>query len=283
MLKKLHRLPFILATVAGLGADPIRAGEPQAATIPAGAVAEGAPAAGALRDLQSDRPDVTESPYTVDAGHAQLEMDFANLAINREDGTRTVAWGVAPFNLRLGLTPSVELGLFLEPFRQVTATAPGDARATASGMGDFTLRAKWNFSGNDGGPAFGLITDLKLPTAARSLGDDAVEETVLLPVDLEFGGWDLGAMTGVDFRRGIRTGRRGVWINSITTGHALAGSLAGYVELASQTGEGAQVATFDTGLTYKLDANTQLDIGAQFGLSRGADDLLIFSGLTRRF
>ncbi len=31
-----------------------------------------------MRELSPDRPDETESPYTVDAGHYQLEMDFAN-------------------------------------------------------------------------------------------------------------------------------------------------------------------------------------------------------------
>ena len=30
-----------------------------------------------LRELSPDRPDKTESPYTVDAGHFQLGMDFA--------------------------------------------------------------------------------------------------------------------------------------------------------------------------------------------------------------
>ena len=31
-----------------------------------------------LRDLSTDRPDLTESPYTVDAGHFQIETDFVN-------------------------------------------------------------------------------------------------------------------------------------------------------------------------------------------------------------
>src|SRR5213594_318437 len=31
-----------------------------------------------MRELSPDRPDKTESPYTVDAGHFQLEMDFVN-------------------------------------------------------------------------------------------------------------------------------------------------------------------------------------------------------------
>ena len=30
-----------------------------------------------MRELTPDRPDKTEGPFTVDAGHYQLEMDFA--------------------------------------------------------------------------------------------------------------------------------------------------------------------------------------------------------------
>ena len=35
-----------------------------------------------MRELTPDRPDKTESPYTVDAGHFQLEMDFANFTLD---------------------------------------------------------------------------------------------------------------------------------------------------------------------------------------------------------
>src|SRR5512140_1526866 len=36
-----------------------------------------------MRELTPDRPDKTESPYTVDAGHLQLEMDAATFTLNR--------------------------------------------------------------------------------------------------------------------------------------------------------------------------------------------------------
>src|ERR1700690_1895783 len=39
-----------------------------------------------MRELSPDRPDETESPYTVDAGHFQLEMDFANYTYNETAG-----------------------------------------------------------------------------------------------------------------------------------------------------------------------------------------------------
>ena len=31
-----------------------------------------------MRETNTDRPDKTEGPYTVDAGHVQIEMDLAN-------------------------------------------------------------------------------------------------------------------------------------------------------------------------------------------------------------
>jgi hypothetical protein len=237
-----------------------------------------------LRELNTDRPDVTESPFTVDAGHLQLELDLVNYT--RDAGEdRRVAWGVAPLNLRLGVRENLELGLFVAPFRRDTVQPTGGTSETHTGFGDVTLRAKVNFWGNDGGgTALGLIADLKLPTATAGLGNGAVEGTMLVPVSLELGGgWDLGAMTGAGFRRSDSGGGSGTWINSVTVGHGLTRDLAGYCEVATETAAGAPVTTFDVGLTLRLNANAQLDVGAQFGLSHAADDTLVFTGLTRRY
>ena len=42
-------------------------------------MAPGAPAvrADGLRDFNTDRPDTTESPFTIDRGHAQIELSLA--------------------------------------------------------------------------------------------------------------------------------------------------------------------------------------------------------------
>src|ERR1035437_10086184 len=42
-----------------------------------------------MRELTPDRPDKTESPYTVDAGHYQLEMSFVEFTKSQSDGVRT--------------------------------------------------------------------------------------------------------------------------------------------------------------------------------------------------
>src|SRR5450756_1817193 len=58
---------------------------------------------GLMRELTPDRPDKTESPYTVDAGHFQLEMDVVTFTLNRSNDARTEAWNVAPVNFKIGL------------------------------------------------------------------------------------------------------------------------------------------------------------------------------------
>jgi len=238
-----------------------------------------------LRELNTDRPDATESPFTLDAGHWQVEMDLVSHTGNQLDGVRTREWDVAPFNLRYGLTPGIEAGLFFAPFTRVSSQPRGGSRETVSGSGDLTLRTKINFWGNDGGEtAFGLILDVKLPTAQAGLGNGRVEGDFILPVTFEVpGGFELGAMTEVDVRHRDEGGSHLVWVNSATLGHSLFGPVSGYVELASAAGDGPHVATFDFGVAWKLDANTQLDAGAEIGISRTADDLRVFTGLSRRF
>jgi hypothetical protein len=236
-----------------------------------------------LRDLATDRPDATESPFTVDAGHVQLELDLVNHTRNRLDGVRTTEWGIAPFNLRLGLRHNFEVGLFATPWVSVTEEPRGGPKSRTSGVGDTVLRGKWNFFGNDGGTAFGLIADVKLPTAARGLGNDKVEAGFVLPVAAELGGgWEFGAMTGVTW---IHNGSayRPVLTTTATTGHDIVENVGGYIELTSEAGDGPHVCTLNFGIAWQLDRNRQFDFGVNFGVSRAAPDVTVFAGFSRRY
>jgi hypothetical protein len=238
-----------------------------------------------LRELNTDRPDATEGPYTIDPGHVQLELDFASFTRNRLDGQTTREWSALPFNLRFGILSNFELGVFLEPYRHLAEQPRGGPNESRSGFGDLTVRTKFNFRGNDDeGTALGLILDVKLPTAHSGLGNDAVEGALIFPVAGKLGrGWEFGAMTEVEFRHRDGGGTSGVWINSATVGHELGRATSGYLELTSEAGEGPHVATFNLGLTFRLDANTQLDGGVNLGVSRAADDAQFFTGISRRF
>ncbi len=247
-----------------------------------------------LREMSTDRPDKTESAYTVDAGHFQVEMDLATYTHDRDRSgggdLRTEAWSVAPINLKAGLCHDVDLQLILEPHQRVrTHDRVAGTVVHQSGFGDITVRLKKNFWGNDGGrTALAMMPYVKLPTNEDGLGNNAVEGGVTFPFAVELpAGWSLGAMTEVDLlRNDTGSGRHAAFVNTVTLGHDLIGKLAGYVEFYSEVR--AQrgvpwVGTVDLGLTYGLTENLQLDAGINLGVTRSADDFNPFLGLSWRF
>ena len=81
-------------------------------------------------------------------------------------------------------------------------------------------------------------------------------------------------------------GHHAEFIQSITFSHAIVGKLEGYVEFFSSVSAergSSWVATADFGLTYGLTENLQLDAGVAIGITRAADDLNLFLGVTFRF
>ena len=240
--------------------------------------------------LTPDRPDKTESPYTVDAGHFQLEMDFANYTYDQSDGTTTKAWNVAPVNLKAGLCNNVDVQFVFDNYLHVrTDDRVAGTSATQSGVGDFTTRLKINLWGDDGGQtAFGLLPFVKFPTSTDSLGNNAVEGGIVFPLAVKLPhGFDLGLETAVSCLRDDNdSSYHADFINSITCDHAIIGKLSGYLEFFSDLSTESHagwIGTVDAGLEFLVTENVQLDCGCNFGVTRAADDFNPFAGITVRF
>ena len=242
-----------------------------------------------LRDLNTDRPDQTEGPFTVDAGHVQLEMDLVNLTYDRHstDGVHTETWNVAPLNVRIGLCNRVELDVILDNYVNVR-TREGRVTDRTSGFGDITTRLKINFWGNDGGAtAFGLIPFVKLPLDASNLRNGRTEGGVILPFSVSLpGGWGLGMMTKADFVSDDRGGYDTEWVNSISLSRNLTKQLGAYLEFYSVVGTAPGFAwqgQADIGVTYAITDDLQVDCGCNFGLTKSAPDFQPFAGISIRF
>src|ERR1051325_6535124 len=73
-----------------------------------------------LRAMDRDGPGTTESPYTVDAGHFQVEMTLVDYTYDRAsfEGTtkRFEEWEIGSMNLKLGLLNQLDAQLVLEPY-----------------------------------------------------------------------------------------------------------------------------------------------------------------------
>ena len=247
-----------------------------------------------LRELSTDRPDKTESPYTVDAGHFQLELDLASYTHDRDQSgggdTRTDAFAVMPLNIKAGLLNNVDLQVVIETYNHVRVhDRVAGVVEKMSGFGDVTTRLKVNFWGNDGGKtAFALMPFVKFPSNQDGLGNNAVEGGLILPLAVELPrGWGMGLMTEFDFNRNeADSGGHTAFVNTVTFGHDIAGKLGGYVEFFSEVSterDADWVGTVDLGLTYGLTENIQLDAGINIGVTRSADDFNPFVGLSVRF
>ncbi|MGH7132994.1 MAG: transporter [Phycisphaerales bacterium] len=245
-----------------------------------------------MREMSTDRPDTTESPYTVDAGHIQIEMsvvDFGYDYANDASETRR-AFAVAPMLLKVGLLNNVDLQIGIDPYTwEKTTDRTTNVSGTAQGFGDTVARLKVNLWGNDGGEtALAIMPFVKFPTADSDLGNGDVEGGIIVPLAIALPDeFSLGLMAEFDFNRSAADDRHVVdFVHTITIGRGLIGELGGYIEFAgfaNLNGDERYRGYFDAGLTYGLTADIQLDTGIRAGLTESADDFGLFVGISMRF
>ena len=248
-----------------------------------------------LRDFNPDRPSQFTGPFTIDAGHFEMEMDAANYTLDRHNAAHASVdvdqWNAAPVELRAGLTGGTELDLSYGGYLNLR-TRDRDARTdeTQSGFGDLTLQFKYNLFGNDGGTfAFGILPYLKIPTNTANLGNRYVEGGLRLPLAINLpGNFVLGLQTEFDaLRNDADTRFEPAFTNIAYLGFTfLDKKLTIYVEWYSQVNQGTDSEVdgqVDTGLMYSIGKNAEVDFGCNFGATRAAPDFEPFAGFSVRF
>lgn len=246
-----------------------------------------------LRDLSPDRPARADTPYTVDAGHFQIETDFLNVTRSAQDGTSTHLFQTADPVLKLGLTNTLDIEVTLGGYNslQTIDRATGHIIERGSGYGDTTIATKFNLLGNDSGKIVVALTPfVTVPTGARNITDGTVEGGVIAPVlfklpqDFELTlQSEVGAMANQN-----SPGTHVAFTDIAEISHPVPGmkDLTAYVEFFSQVtpakAEDNQY-SLDLALAYQVGSNTQLDVGANLGLNRGTPGTQVYSGVAQRF
>ena len=243
-----------------------------------------------LGDMDTDRPDKTNSPHTLDAGHLQLESGLFAYTRTTDAGVRSEKFTWADTTLRVGLLPWAELQLEVPVYEtnRDTVLATHDTQRT-SGTGDLTAILKANLWGNwSGDSAGGIEFWVKAPTASQEIGNRKVEGGALFLWDIKLPhDFDLGFNNGVGISlNDDNHGYHADIINSVSVSHTIACPLTGYLEFYSSVpthGGGDWVGTVDVGLLLMIGKNVQLDTGINMGVTSGADDWQPFVGLSCRF
>lgn len=251
-----------------------------------------------LRDMDSDRPNKTDTPHTIDAGHMQVETGLVNFVRERDRShgadILTEILGIGQINVRVGVTNNLELNAFVNAYvDQRVKDRLTNESARQRGFGDLVIGGKLNVWGNDGddapwSTALAIKPQLKLPTAHRGVGNRHVELFVGFPFSVNLPGeFHLGLQTTVSAERnaadsGYATG----WQNSISIDRALIGKAVVYLEYwskaFSERSRSVQQ-TADVGLTYPLTRNVLLDTGFNFGLSRASPSFEWLTGVSVRW
>ena len=245
----------------------------------------------ALRSFAPDRPARAISPITVDAGRWQIESDFLNFTSASQQGATTRTVQAADPVLKLGLTNFWDIEVAFGGFVDTRTTAAGATLSGGRGFGDVTLTSKVNLLGNDGGKiAFAIAPYLIVPSGVRNISAGQVEGGVIAPLTLQLPqDFGMTLQTEVDALANVNgPGTHAAFTNIVNVSHPIPGikDLTGTAELYSSLSterHAPDVYTFDLALAYLVETNTQLDVGSNIGLNRGAPDYQVYGGIAHRF
>lgn len=241
-----------------------------------------------LRELRPDRPGVTESPFTVDAGHLQIETDGIRLINSREDDERTRTWKAAYSVIKMGLSRrtdvQVEVPLYKVEKQRTTDNPTWDRRA---GFGDVAVRVKHNFLGDDqeGPLAVAVVAYTRLPTGGQA-GSGAAEAGLIVPVNLELPHrWNLDVQVESDLNYDRDQGKHYLrMMPSVAIDHEFTDTFGFLVEGVTQwdAEHRGWRSSLNLAPIFTLTDNLQVDLGTHLALNRETDREFFFGFTFRR-
>jgi hypothetical protein len=214
-----------------------------------------------MREFALDRPDVTESPQTVDAGHFQFEGDVVKWTKETPGNSpRTINLWNGLYKMGLAKNWDIHLGYELFNIDQ-----DSEGKKVADGAGAFTVRLKRNFWGNEGDTktALGAIPYV-------TFVDDEVQYGIGFPFSSSINdnlGW--GAQPQVDFVPNGAGGHDLSFFQTVVLGGTLVGAFDFYVEGLAVFATNNQFLA-NGGIIYNATANMKFDVATNIGLNKYA-------------
>jgi hypothetical protein len=247
-----------------------------------------------MRDMEVDRPDKTNTPDTIDAGHLQIESGFFDLNFSRHGSGRNDPFSLGEEDFRIGVLNNVEVDVAIALYDSLPVPEAGLARIPRhDGIGDLFLGGTYNLWGNDAGDtvwasSLGIQPQFKIPTAAHDIGNGHFEAFIGVPFQINLpSGFHLGAETIVsDERNSSNDGNVTGWQNMIEVDHVFLQKFDIYAEYWSHLTTEQHTKpqqTIDTGITYSITDSIVLDTGFNFGLNSATSDFEWVAGITVRF
>jgi len=215
-----------------------------------------------LSEIITDRPDQTESSTTIPLKSFQIECGVMSGNYNFDNSSQKLL--LIPTTLfRYGLTKNIELRLV----EQLISFKNEQTSEENFGLSDLELGAKIQILKNpDINAEIAFISHLVLPTGAISITNENVGTVNKLAISHRLTNFlDLGYNVGYNY---FNT-EIGYLTYSVALGTGISKRIGAYVETYGEVVEFTDwISNFDSGITYLVRENMQLDFSFGFGLNQ---------------
>ena len=239
--------------------------------------------------LITDRPDQTESAFSVPLGYMQFEAGWG-FSHSEDGGVRLGTHTVPGALARIGLGHGIEARIGFAGWSRENRDAGGGGTMIFTGVGDLDIGLKYQLAEALGlRPDIAFIGTVTLPTGGAEFGSERAEPSVRLVFANQLSdrvglGYNVGATwSSVDAGGATRTLMDALY--TVVLGFGVTDRIGAFAEsfgtLAVSDGATSEH-LLDGGFTILLRDNLQLDMSAGVGLTRAADDWFLGAGLAIR-
>ena len=223
-------------------------------------------------EIDTDRPDVTNSSLVVPVGSFQSENGINSSA---RDGGRTIDGTNSRW--RLGIAPCLEVFVDL-PTYFANVRAPG-----SSGFTDVAPAVKWQISPLPGKIDLSMTAGIALPTGAVEIAGRGAQTYLQFPWSWELhDGWGLSGMVTEFFRPADFTTKR-VTETTFVIEKKVTEKMSVFAEYVGEYPEGADPSILlNSGGIYHLTRTQQLDFHFAVGLNHNAPSYIVGVGYSFR-
>ncbi|MEO5502075.1 MAG: transporter [Ginsengibacter sp.] len=233
-----------------------------------------------IREMSTDRPDVTESAFTVPAGYFQLETDLVKFSTEKISGVAFKEINLNAFNLKYGISKTIDLQLVIKSI-VTTSTITPFFKERKTGFGDITFRFKKNIFGNDEGKiALAVMPFINIPVGRN---ESNLNLGIVISLAISLGkNWNVGAQIQTVVGEQV-VDRKIVTQNlfSATVGHPVCKNVDIFIETVLTNLQKEWALLGNGGIVYLISPYCKIDAGFNLGLA-GSNAQIYFLGLSIR-
>ena len=225
-----------------------------------------------ITPIQTDRPDQTETPFTVPKNHFQVENGFSFEQTNHNAKSFTDP----SILFKYGLNDHFEVGL-------ITEFVTIESDKTTSGLNPVTFRIKQKITGEKGIlPTTSFIGYLTIPHFAT----DNFKTKYFAPAFKFTMQHTLSKKFSLGYNLGMEWDGESpypLYIYTLTSDYSISEKISVFIEIFGFAPQkSAADHRLDTGLSYLLGSNVSIDFSGGIGVTPNAPDYFLSTGFSFR-